>query len=136
MQLFNFTPQETRALIFLIAALVVGSGVTLYKRAHPKFAPELILQKREITSSYQNNYLSDKEMDMKRIDINRANSEQLQLLPGIGPAISKRIVEYRKIHGDFKTIEDIIQVKGIGPKTFQRLKDYLTVDTILVGESR
>jgi DNA uptake protein ComE-like DNA-binding protein len=95
MQLFSFTPQETKALIFLMAALVVGSGITLYKRAHPKFAPELILQKREISSSSQNNNHPDAEMDIKRIDINRANPEQLQLLPGIGPAISKRIVEYR-----------------------------------------
>jgi comEA protein len=136
MRLFSFTPQETRALIFLIAALVVGSGITLYKRAHPEFAPELILQKREILSSSQNNYPTDKGMDMQRIDINRADSEQLQLLPGIGPVIGKRIVDYRKANGDFTKLEDIMQVQGIGPKTFQRIKDYLKVDTIFVEGAR
>jgi comEA protein len=136
MQIFSFTPQETRALIFLVVALLVGSGITLYKRTHPKFAPELILQKREILSSSQDNYPPDTGMNMRGIDINRANQEQLQLLPGIGPVISKRIVEYRETHGDFKKIEDVIQVKGVGSNTFQRIKDYIAVDTIFGGKSR
>jgi comEA protein len=136
MQLFSFTPQETRALIFLIAALVVGSGVTLYKRAHPKFAPDLILQKRENQSPPQNDHPADPEMSIMKIDINRASQGQLQLLPGIGPVISKRIIEYRETHGDFQTIEEIIRVKGIGPETFQRIKDYLIVDTISLGQPR
>jgi competence protein ComEA len=61
------------------------------------------------------------------IDINVASAEQLATLPGIGPAIAGRIVEYRESNGRFRVIEDIKMVKGIGDATFQKLKDLITV---------
>jgi competence protein ComEA len=51
----------------------------------------------------------------------------LDTLPGIGPAIAQRIVDYREAFGDFMTIEDIQKVKGIGPATYEDLKDRITV---------
>ena len=62
------------------------------------------------------------------ININRASVEQLSTLPGIGPAIASRIVEYRQSHGGFHVIEDIKKVKGIGDATFDKLKDLITVN--------
>lgn len=61
------------------------------------------------------------------ININTASAEELSTLPGIGPAIAGRIVEYRNANGGFRTIEDIKQVKGIGDATFERIKDLITV---------
>jgi len=52
----------------------------------------------------------------------------LELLPGIGPSFAKRIVEYRETNGNFAAIEGITGVKGIGPATFEKLKDHITVD--------
>jgi comEA protein len=63
----------------------------------------------------------------EKININSATSEQLQSLPGIGPATAKSILEYRSKVGKFNKIEEIINVKGIGEKKFQKIKDRLAV---------
>ncbi len=61
------------------------------------------------------------------ININTADEELLQQLPRIGPALARRIVEYRRQHGPFRRKRDLIKVKGIGPKSFEQLKDLITV---------
>jgi len=70
--------------------------------------------------------LSAKEM--KKININEASVAELTQLKRIGPKIGKRIVEYRESHGPFVQPEDIMNVKGIGPKTFKLNKDRITVE--------
>jgi competence ComEA-like helix-hairpin-helix protein len=61
------------------------------------------------------------------VNINTADSELLQTLPGIGPKTAERIIEYRETVGRFKTIEEIQDVKGIGPKKYERIKALITV---------
>lgn len=63
-----------------------------------------------------------------KLDLNTATIAQLELLPGIGPAIAKRIVEYREQHGKFATLESLDAVKGIGPKTIARLRPLVTIE--------
>ena len=60
------------------------------------------------------------------ININKADTSAFQLLKGIGEKKSKMIVLYRKKHGQFKTINDLTAVKGIGPKTIQKNKAMLS----------
>lgn len=60
-----------------------------------------------------------------RININEATAEELDLLPGIGPAKARAIIEYRETFGRFETPEQLMEVKGIGKKTFERLKDLI-----------
>jgi comEA protein len=62
-----------------------------------------------------------------KININKATVEQLMEIKGIGESYAKRIVEYRDKNGPFKKIEDITQVQGIGEKTFEKIKDLITV---------
>lgn len=62
-----------------------------------------------------------------RLDVNRATAEELELLPGIGPAIAQRIVDHRRQYGPFSTVEELIEVKGIGEKTLEKLKPYITI---------
>jgi competence protein ComEA len=62
------------------------------------------------------------------ININTAASAELQTLPGIGPALAQRIIDYREDNGAFTTIEEIMDVSGIGPATFERIKDMITVN--------
>ena len=62
------------------------------------------------------------------IDINKAASEELQELPGIGPSKATAIIQKREELGSFKTIEDLKEVPGIGDKTFEKLKDLITVN--------
>jgi competence protein ComEA len=63
-----------------------------------------------------------------KLNLNTATGEQLQLLPGVGPAKSERIVEYRQKHGKFRRIQDLRRVKGFGQKTLKKLTPYLAVD--------
>lgn len=61
------------------------------------------------------------------IDINTAAAFELEALPGIGPTTAQKIVEYRETNGPFLSIEDIINVPGIGPATYKEIKDLITV---------
>jgi competence protein ComEA len=61
-----------------------------------------------------------------QININTASAAELETLPGIGPALAQRIVTYRTEHGPFAHIEDIMNVAGIGPATFDNIKDLIT----------
>ena len=63
----------------------------------------------------------------KKIDINSASMKELQTLPRIGAAVAQRIVDYREKHGRFSKIEEIMKVKGIGEKTFLKIKPLITV---------
>ncbi|MDM7996974.1 MAG: helix-hairpin-helix domain-containing protein [Acidobacteriota bacterium] len=63
----------------------------------------------------------------EKINLNTATAEQLQSVPGIGPSTAKSILDYRAKVGKFNKIEEIINVKGIGEKKFQKIKDRLTV---------
>lgn len=71
-----------------------------------------------------------------RMDPNSASASTLQRLPGIGPALAARIVEYRELHGPFRRPRDVMRVSGIGPRTFERLEPYLFVDEELATGPR
>lgn len=62
-----------------------------------------------------------------KVNINKASVEQLCTLKNIGPACAERIVQYRQQNGPFQNPEDLMKVKGVGPKTFDKIKDNITV---------
>lgn len=62
-----------------------------------------------------------------RLDINRASAADLEALPGIGPALAARIVAHRAAHGPFTSVEDLLAVGGIGPKTLDRFAGQIVV---------
>lgn len=62
-----------------------------------------------------------------KVNINMATAEELDTLPGIGPSIAQRIIDYRTTNGPFQSVEDIKNVRGIGDVTFEKLKDKVTV---------
>lgn len=63
-----------------------------------------------------------------KININTATSEELQSLKGIGPSTASSIIAYREEYGGFSSIEEIMNVKRIGEKTFAKIKDRISVD--------
>ena len=63
------------------------------------------------------------------VNINTADAAQLAMLPRVGAKAAQRIADYRKEHGNFKKTSDLMQVKGFGEKSFERLAAYVTVDS-------
>jgi len=63
-----------------------------------------------------------------RINVNKASMEELMSLPYIGEVKARAIIAYREAHGPFKTPEELLNVKGIGPKTLERLRDYIVFE--------
>ena len=62
-----------------------------------------------------------------RVNINTATAVELEALPGIGPSVARRIVEHREKNGPFRRPADLLNVKGVGAKTYEALKDRLVV---------
>ena len=62
------------------------------------------------------------------IHLNQATAEQLQALPGVGPALSERIVVYRTEHGPFSSVDQLTEVKGVGQAKLAKFKNQLTVN--------
>lgn len=62
-----------------------------------------------------------------KVNLNTAGLGELDSLPGIGPTYAQRIIDYRSANGGFKTIEEVQKVKGIGPKTFEKIRDLITI---------
>lgn len=90
----------------------------------PKIGEEL----PEPGPSYQNSSMTSSQGQNQKININTADQSQLETLPRIGPTLARNIIEYREQNGPFKRIEDIMNVPRIGEKTFQGLKDLITVN--------
>jgi len=59
------------------------------------------------------------------VNINTGSAEQLQLLPRVGPALADRIIEFREANGPYRTVDEIVAVKGIGEKSFEKLEPYI-----------
>ena len=78
-------------------------------------------KKRQIIDKTKN---TNKKIDV--ININKASIDELVKLPGVGKVTAKKIISYRSDH-KFETIEDIIKVKGIGQKKFEKMKDFIKV---------
>ncbi len=69
------------------------------------------------------------------VNLNTASSEELQLVPGIGPSTADKILQMRKSYGAFKKVDDLLAIKGIGPKRMEKMRKYLTVGKAAPGKT-
>lgn len=83
-----------------------------------------------ITTESGNNVIIKDKIEggkKQKVNINEAKQEELEKLPGIGPSIAKKIIEYREQNGKFTSIDELQEVKGIGEAKFENIKEYVTV---------
>lgn len=119
-------------MLFLVASFIVGAGIWVYRHQWaplPEPKEESSLQGQGVT--FQTNHKAKEindpgdETDVLRISLNEANSKELEQLPGVGPVIAARIIQYRVQHGGFSSLQELMEVKGIGEKTIEKLKPYI-----------
>jgi competence protein ComEA len=68
------------------------------------------------------------------VNLNTATAEQLATIPGVGPKMAERIIEYRQKNGGFKKVEDLMNVSGVGEKSFLKMKPLVTVTAARPGQ--
>lgn len=130
---WGLTPGEKRAVIILIAAVLIGTGYRIIQRAllpaSISISVEDSLAIEAIRGAWEGKKQpakSTEEADglttARLIDINTANQSLLESLPGVGPVIASRIVELRDTRGGFQSAEELLDVPGIGPVKLERIK--------------
>lgn len=140
---FGFTRNELTAVLVLSTVFLVGSAVKIWmpavaqRPAVPAFSYAaldsqfLALSRapRDPAPAPHRSAVrkSTTTVAKQSIELNSATLDELQKLPGIGPAIAQRIVAYREEHGDFSQPGDVSSVRGIGPRTLERIRAYLVV---------
>lgn len=138
--MFTFNRNEQIILLLLCGVLIVGIVISYLDSKDSDRIPDFEVRKNAVEVPPQkevevSQYLPPAEADGKEdasqarvlIDINSATAKEFERLPRIGPQIAGRIVAYREKNGAFKRIDDITRVRGIGPKTLERLRPHLTV---------
>lgn len=88
----------------------------------------LALHGRALAVSEVPGLQSVEEDRSETVELNTATATELRTLPGVGERTAERIIEYREEHGGFEKIEDLMNVRGIGEKTFLRLRPLIRVD--------
>ncbi len=139
-QKLGLTRSETAVILFLSFGLVVGTGVKLmhldestakydftdsdsfFREASSKIDSIISLEE---DSSRGNR--ARKEIDSP-VDINTATADELLMVPGVGPVTAGRIMEYRAAHGRFRSVEDLLNVKGIGKVKLEKMKPHLKAE--------
>jgi competence protein ComEA len=114
----------------LLAALALVGLAEGYERSRAPATVDERGQKQERASPPRGEHASSEArrlIEGQRLDLNRATTEELELLPRIGPTLARRIVEDRAERGPFRSVEDLGRVRGIGPRTLEELAPLATV---------
>lgn len=117
------TEEANLDLINLAALLKDGQKIIIPYKAYSETGEEINTN----TYNYVASAYSSSGSTSAKININTANANMLQNLPGIGPVLSERIIEYRNQNGLFGVIDDIIDVSGIAEKKYEGIKDQICV---------
>lgn len=125
------TSQE-RWLVVLVAFLVLfGSAARRYRPA-PAERPRPETAMHESWEEVPEG--GEEGPGEERIDLNRCDVRDLERIPGLGPVLARRVIEWRETRGPFRAVEDLEKVRGIGPKTMRRVRSRVVVMPVEVRE--
>ncbi len=115
-----------RAVTFLVILILAGAAFWGVRR----FAPAMFLGKPDLIAvpndaRPQNRTNAGTPNKPELLNINTASADELQTLPNIGEATAQRIIDYRTQHGDFSSVDDIQNVRGIGAKTLEKIRPFI-----------
>lgn len=141
--------REMRAgLVFVIASLLIGQGFREWRRSHQADLRNIVRELEtqdartrpaappaDSATAAPIETRAPREAPVGRIDPNRASVSELVRLPGIGPSLAGRIVADRDQHGAFPSPQALLRVRGIGPKTLDRIRGFLSFPSPNGGDS-
>lgn len=147
----GFTRNEAGVIVFLAAALLTGGAIATLRgdgKGSPPEAREALAAQDAAFAARSMSPATEASTALETagsavdetaamtegsqnapsiVDINAANGSMLETLPGIGPSTAQKIIEHRKANGPFARIEDLMLIKGIGPKKFEKIRLFITV---------
>jgi competence ComEA-like helix-hairpin-helix protein len=149
-EIFQFSRAETFALAILLLMVLIGGGILLYENSTETLPPELFFQsagaatKQSHTNApalqteskparaqlQDTSFVSPKKPAIPSsllLNINTAPAESLMMLPRVGKVISQRIIDLRQRLGRLDSVEQLLQVRGIGKKTLELIRPFVTV---------
>ncbi len=130
MELFkSFNRTQQRIVLFLLISALTAATILIITQTQREKA---LSQIQIVHSAFE---VPCEEIIPDKVNINTASLEELESLPDIGPVGAKRIIEYRQTYGSFGAIKEITKVKGIGQKTFGKIKEKITVGTIVLSRT-
>ena len=127
-----FNRQEQTALLFLSAALLLGTGIAVVDYYDPEAMEEFHVIRAAVevpagAPAADPRPLSPPE-PAAPVAVNSATAAQLQTLPSIGPKTAARIISFREQNGPFSRLEDLLEVRGIGPATLEKIRPSVTLN--------
>ncbi len=141
-QFFQLTRTEALAVLLLTGMFIAGMGIQYirflqkapaayrYEQLDSLFHQAVVSPEEPIgrvDTVRSDSMRGHPSASTAKLNINTASKEALIALPGIGPRLAERILEYRRQHGAFQTVEDLVRVRGIGPRTLERLRPLVRV---------
>jgi len=111
----EFSISQRKTLTILGMGLLLFGGYKIVTMSHPALSDAAPMAETAVWDDYESPLI---------LDINHSPADSLELVPGIGPVLSRRIVDFRRTHGDFTAIDSLVNVKGIGPKTLAKIRVY------------
>ncbi len=150
-EIFRFSRAELIALSVLLSLALVGGGILLLERMQEQIPADVVFEPIELTRSSSAVISAGSERTARassnradptsrdatlsrhwradlKININTAPAESLVLLPHVGSVIGARIIEYREARGGFESPDQLIAIRGIGPKYLQDILPYITAE--------
>ena len=116
-----------KTIVWALSAFLFAGSAAIYVRESRPLAA-ITVEMGENTETLSLSEVEERLKEARKVSINTATAEEITLIPGIGPAISSRIVEYRRENGKFHTVDALLKVKGIGPAKLEKMREYVNID--------